>query len=570
MSETEKGRFKKLIDGLKSPDREEKLLSIAALGITKVSQHADLLADLLASVDTEILEQVLIAMGRIENPTSVKHIVEFIASDNHKLATTAEEVLQNFDLSQALEPIIKACSSDQPPEIRQKLIALLYDYQDVRVAALISEVLGQTSDPSLLVAAIRYLIRHPSTERHTVLKMLFANDNWEVSLAASLALSRLKDESSYSQVRRLAKNGNADIRLFIAESINQHPLIEDRNIYQLFFEDSRAAVREAAIKGLELFAVDERFSILRLWLGRENDKRMRKLLVKRAQKEGSTLFYDEFYKLLQSSDDELKTLAMKAIAAMGEKIVDRIVIDFDRMPLVVKEQMILVLGTIGGDKVIKIISECLDAKERWLRINAVEAVARVHKMELYEKLLAITRKPHIDVWVMATAVSVLGRSKNHDFAQHVVLQLKHEDARVRANAVEALADLAWVELPDVCQKLMHDRNDRVRVNAAISLWRSGHEEVFTELEKMSRDKSRWVRSSAVFALGEIKDRAGTPILLNLLADNEEIVYKNTILALAELGDMRALLPLLKESRKKRLPDEFFTRALNKFSEAIRN
>jgi HEAT repeat protein len=101
------------------------------------------------------------------------------------------------------------------------------------------------------------------------------------------------------------------------------------------------------------------------------------------------------------------------------------------------------------------------------------------------------------------------------------------------------------------------------------LWKSGHEEVFNELETMSRDKSRWVRSSAVFALGEIKDKKGTNILLNMISDSEEIVYKNALKALSEIGDMRALIPLLKEARKKRMPDWFFEEILERFSKNLR-
>ncbi|GAB4266624.1 MAG: hypothetical protein Kow0029_00450 [Candidatus Rifleibacteriota bacterium] len=570
MSDADKGRLQSLIDGLKSPDREEKLLSISAIGILRMPQHAELLVDLLASTDEEVIEHTLIALGRIKNPVSVKYIVEFVSSENNRLAKLAYSILQKFDLKDSLGILIKEAGSDQPPEIRLKLVELLINYQDVRVASLMNEILGQTRESSLLVAAIKYFIKFPSAERHTVLKMLSASSNWEVALAASIALSRLKDEGSYSQVRRLTKSGNAEVRQFIVDSIGEYPLIEDRNIYQILFEDPRASIREAAMKGLNLFGADERITILRQWLARENDKRLRKKLVELAAKEASPLFYDEFYRLLQSSDEDIKATAIEAISSMGEKISDRIIIDFDRMPLVVREQMILVLGKIGGEKVIKIVGECLFAKERWLRINAVEAAANIHSAELYDKLVEILERQEKDVWVCATVVSALGRSKKHEYAEVVAKQLKHEDARVRANAIEALADLAWLGLPDACHKLMHDRNDRVRVNAAIALWKSGHEEVFSELEAMSRDKSRWVRSSAVFALAQIKDREGTYILLNLLSDPEELVYKNAVEALAQMGDMRALMPLLKEARKKRLPGEFFETMLEKFSEAIRH
>jgi HEAT repeat protein len=568
MSGAEKNRFKDLIDGLKSTNREEKLLSVSALGILGIKEHAEHLKDLLSSPDQEIIDQVIKAFGRIGNPVSVKHIVEYIVSDNGKLAETAHNALKSFDFSPALDVVIRACSADQPPVIRRRLLELLASYDDVRVASLMNEILGQTRDPELLATAVGYFVRHPAAERHTSLKMLAGSDNWAVSLMANLALSRLKDEGASAHVRRLVKSANAEVRQAIAEALVSRPLIEDRSIFQTLFEDARPRIREIAMEGLALFGTDERITILRHWLSAESDQKIRLQLLRKAEIEKSPLLYEEFYKLLQVSDDRIRNTAISAIAAMGEKIADRILVDFDRMPLVVREQMILVLGHIGGDKIIRTIRECLVAKDRWLRINAVEACSLINSEELTAELVNILRNAETDIWVRATAVSALGRSKNSRFAEIVASQLRHEDARVRANAVEALSELKWSLLPEVCKKLLHDRNDRVRVNSAIALWKSGNQEVFTELEKMARDRSRWVRSSAVFALGRIQDRQGTPILLKMLHDQEDIVYRNTIEALAEQGDLRAMLPLLREARTGRLSMEFYERSLQRFTEKI--
>ena len=568
MPRAENNRFKDLIDGLKSSKREEKLLAVSALGILGVQQHAEHLKDLLSSPDEEIIDHVVKALGRIGNPVSVKHIVEFIVSDNSQLAETAWQALKSFDFTPALDVVIKACSSDQPPAIRRRLLDLLSAYDDVKVASLMNEILGQTRDPDLLAAAVSYFIRHPSAERHTSLKMLSGSDNWSVSLMANLALSRLKDEGASAHVRRLVKSANAEVRQAIVEALVSQPLIEDRNIFQTLFEDARPRIREIACEGLALFAADERISILRRWLPVESDSHIKLLLLKKAEKEKSPLLYEEFYKLLQASDDRIRNTAISAIATMGAKISDRVLIDFDRMPLVVREQMILVLGQIGGNKVIKTIRECLTAKERWLRINAVEACSILDSPELDTDLIKILNNSETDIWVRATAVSALGRSKNEQAVEIIAAQIKHEDARVRANAVEALSELKWPKLPEVCHTLLHDRNDRVRVNAAIALWKSGNQEVFSELEKMARDRSRWVRSSAVFALGRIQDSQGTPILLKMLHDQEDIVYRNAIEALSEQGDLRAMLPLLKEIRGGRLSAEFYERNLQRYTENI--
>jgi hypothetical protein len=57
-------------------------------------------------------------------------------------------------------------------------------------------------------------------------------------------------------------------------------------------------------------------------------------------------------------------------------------------------------------------------------------------------------------------------------------------------------------------------------------------------------------------------------LLKILHDQEDIVYRNAIEALAEQGDLRAMLPLLKETRSGRLSAEFYERNLQRYTENI--
>jgi HEAT repeat protein len=86
-------------------------LSVSALGILRVQQHADYLVDLLSSPDREVVEQVVKALGKIGNPGSVKHIVEFIVNDTGKLADTAFAALKSFDFMPAVDSLIKVCGA---------------------------------------------------------------------------------------------------------------------------------------------------------------------------------------------------------------------------------------------------------------------------------------------------------------------------------------------------------------------------------------------------------------------------------------------------------------------------
>ena len=569
MTDSSKKRFEKLIDGLKSSDREVKLMSIAALGILKIKKHSETLCDLLASKDLEILAATIKSLGQIGNPDSVKYLIDFTSNPNDKISCEAFNSLKKIDLSSVEDIVIKACSADQPTALRKKLVELLSDYNDIRVSSLMNEILGQTRDPELLSATISYFIKYPSPERHTSLKMLAGNGDWSISLAANLALSRLKDQSAFNHIKRLAKSSNSEVRQIIVNSLNDYPLIEDRDIFQILFSDNRANIREAALEGLNLFASDERIKIIRQLLSIEKEKNIRILLIKKAASEKTPLLFDELFKLLQSADEEIQKASIEALGEIGEKIVDRILLDYERMPLLLKEQLLLVLGRIGSNKASYLVKEALFAKERWLRINAIEATVNIKSPDLIDCLLNIVNTPSTDIWVMATAVSALGRISHPKCIESLIPHLKNKDARVRANTIEALSSHKWEGLAEACFSMLKDRNDRVRVNAAIALWKSGHSEVFSELEKMSHDRSRWVRASAVFALGQIDDPEGIPILIRMLHDSEDMVYRNTLEALSWHGDLRALIPLLNEANRGRLKPEFYEMILDRFAQTIK-
>ena len=561
-------QFKEILEGLTSRDLRKKLIHIDATGRLGCHEHADILVDLLASSDVEVVGRVIDALGRIGNPRSLKYLLEFVTGDQSELADRATLALSRFDIHASFETVLKICSAERPPLVRRKLLHLLAPVKDPRVAAAMNEVLGQTQDGPLLVEALGYFVRFPSPDKHTVLKMLSGNGQWEVAMTANLALSRLADESARSQIKRLAKSPAHPIRLAIVLGLNKAPMVEDSELYDIFFRDQHPQIRHLAMEGLGLFIAPERATLLTDWLQREKDEALRLELLQRAAAEKSPVFFGEFLKLLSSPNDQLKKMARQSLIEMGTSVLDRILSEYQKMSLVLKEQMVLVLGGIGDDRGRARILEALRGKERWLRLNAIEALAQVGEPHLARRLAEML-KAEKDDWVVATLVSIIGRVGNQEQMPLMVEFMSHRDARVRANCVESLGTIAGPDCRDQLQPLLRDPNDRVRVNAAIVLWRLGDREVTGILKELLKDTNKWVRASAAFALGEIADREAVPSLLVALSDKEEVVYKNVLEALAKIGDVRSLIPLLEEREKKRLSDTALDEIIERHSEKLK-
>jgi len=558
-------RYAGIVDRLSSRDREEKLLAIMALGILRVPEHADQLVDLLASTDEEIVGSVIDALGRIGNPRSVKYVLEFVGAAKPNLADRALNALAGFELTPVLDQILKTADADKPPMMRRRLLALVAHIRDPRIASVMTEIIGQTQDSGLLIEASMYFVRFPSTERHTLLKMLGNNGQWEVAMAAQLALSRLGDEGARTHLKRLAKSPAHPIRLALVQGLSKRAMIEDRELYEIFCHDPHPQVRLAAMSGLPLFKNEDRVCILAEWLGRERDETIQPLLLRSAAAEKHHGLYPEFFKLLTAGTPVLKEIAIEALIGMGESIVERIVKAFPKLPMAAREQLLIVVGGIGGDAAKKLVQAHLGDRERWMRMNAMEAMAKLGARDALPLLMNMAGQ-ETDPWVKASLLSVLSRLGGDEQVPVCESGLNSADARVRANAVEGLLRLGVrdKEWQKRIEPLLRDPNDRVRVNAAIALSKMGDQTVMPTLTAMTREATKWLRSSAAFALGQIGDREAVPALLALLDDREDVVYRNALEALGKIADIRSLIPILQEKAKGRLSLDFFDRLLAGF------
>ena len=126
-------------------------------------------------------------------------------------------------------------------------------------------------------------------------------------------------------------------------------------------------------------------------------------------------------------------------------------------------------------------------------------------------------KPDANSRVKACVVSAMGRLAlpDDDIVGFLTRALQEDDARVRANAIEAIEKL---DLPDVTRLLLPmltDEDNRVRANVIKALWnKEDHGQLLEALKIMASDDNPWMKASAVFVL----DKVNIPGRLELLAD----------------------------------------------------
>jgi HEAT repeat protein len=106
----------------------------------------------------------------------------------------------------------------------------------------------------------------------------------------------------------------------------------------------------------------------------------------------------------------------------------------------------------------------------------------------------------------------LGQHGGEEALEPLKDALTHSDARVRAAALLALADLGDSRaLPALCDRLANDGASMARQAAAQSLGRIGNRSVETALETAARaDAKNKVRKAARDALAQIRARGAKP------------------------------------------------------------
>ena len=120
----------------------------------------------------------------------------------------------------------------------------------------------------------------------------------------------------------------------------------------------------------------------------------------------------------------------------------------------------------------------------------------------------------------------------------------------RALAARYLGELRAVSATIPLLRLLDAADPHIRAAAATSLGEIGSDEALPRLREIAlNDPESFVRSWAIVAVGKAGSGTDVDTLLPLLSDHSIRVRGATALALADLGDPRAIEPLERARRR---------------------
>ena len=206
------------------------------------------------------------------------------------------------------------------------------------------------------------------------------------------------------------------------------------------------------------------------------------------------------------------------------------------------------LGDLGLALALKSLGEVAEVTADWKETGGMELETEIeaiwvdglletfghNRMMRRERLQALTRE------VSGLSALVMGR-----VTSRLVDALSDCDSRVRAAAIQTLAELGESVLANHLKEALDDPHEYVRAVAVQVLGERGADAPVEPILKALDDPHEYVRAAAAQALGMLGERMPVEPLLKALDDPYEYVRGAAAQALGMLGERMPVEPLLK-------------------------
>ena len=137
-----------------------------------------------------------------------------------------------------------------------------------------------------------------------------------------------------------------------------------------------------------------------------------------------------------------------------------------------------------------------------VRLYSIEQIGKA-RLEAYNDILLLILDTDQNPHVIASTILALGRMKLVENIPTIGYYLNHDDARVRANAIEALVFINDPKVMSLLSLSLNDSDSRVRANVIIALWKFGELKVASQVQNMLESSNSDFQSSGAYALGDM-------------------------------------------------------------------
>jgi HEAT repeat protein len=536
------------------PDFTLRLDIVHALGVLANPKSTKYLLATMFESDTKVKVEIVKALRRIGDNKCVGTLIQlFQVEDDEQVKSAIFILITDFGTFDEVYQIVPSCI--QYPSAAVQMLALKYlsSKTDERVTSLLYPLMFSTdekvrvsaagilwrSEGALLLKRLNYLLLKTEDLHKQIcvinifgalglvqnveplMVTLVKSEDKEIKLACLESLKKIGDKRALGAIIQVIKTDDEDIKAKSIEALASFPEPKVTAALISSLKTTSDKIRAAAMGSLEKLITPADMANLKKYFGTPDDN-IRLFICKSIAK---IKFVDDevtnFIKdSLRSENENVLFEALNAVTSLeAQNMLDLVMMHFRHQSENVRVCSIKTAGHFKDKKCIDIIVDC-------------------YKTDASNK-------------VRATIIEILGESGDKKYMKAVEAALKDTDARVRANAVEALEKLGGEEIVELIYPLFQsDSNNRVKANAAKTLWKFGGIRMVGALETMLlKEKDKWQRASAAFALGEIGAIQVIRCLTQALSDSEDCVRGNAVKALGKTraGEViSSIIPLLED------------------------
>ncbi len=224
-----------------------------------------------------------------------------------------------------------------------------------------------------------------------------------------------------------------------------------------------------------------------------------------------------------ASSDPEEQIRQKALAAINEEkkegnpaaalILEKLTTQVAGQEKETTRQIETVLAPPGeSNLVLQLQNE--DPCRRYLALSELSG-----QFEKYAEAFIEAFQQEKDSFLLSMMLTVVKERKPPQTINRCIQLLKHDDDRVRANAVEAAAAVEVVSSADYIFPLLNDKNSRVAANAIIALGAIGRVDIFAEVKKLLNKGREAFRQSALYVISLQREQQYVGLLEKLLLDS---------------------------------------------------
>ncbi|HQG28558.1 MAG TPA: HEAT repeat domain-containing protein [Candidatus Ozemobacteraceae bacterium] len=306
--------------------------------------------------------------------------------------------------------------------------------------------------------------------------------------------------------------------------------------YGFALRDPNPSIRFLALEGLQTYPQEFDGELI-LPLLNDSDRFVKWKAIQLCGVIGLKNSYQPLVKALSSADLSTRLFAVHSLALSGDPAFLPALIQTAQSELSPKLRQTLVraLHYFGEHVPWDFLAKASRDPDIGVRIDAALVLGYLAPLEPACNVLINLLESEDNNNVFATALLSLGKYRKQPLVAYFQHSLLHSEARIRANAIEALGQLPFPLIEVIVTPFLRDPSNRVKANVMCIFYDNGFgDRISAELDRFMLSPNRWERSSGAWLAGTYRIAQAVRQLIRMLSDEEGVVAGRSAWAIGQI------------------------------------